>query len=622
MQQLTQWAMIHPERIRDKMEEQRDTEQTDWVGHKLFLQCHAWLISYTFQRIEPYGWDSKDRTYYVLDDNRVYRLSESHALLQSFASEKSSTRGGRQSNKRRRLNRSHESDKINETSSDVNADDNGLGGMKWECVAVTLPEVQSLVQALTKTRDKNEQILKQQLQEHLVPILEKQEESRKRKELQREKELMNLAKMANAKRSSRIAGKVERQKQEEVEKEEEERSKAAETARKREEQERFKLERERDSRLASREQRLKEREARRLQHEEELATLSEDSSKLAGGKARMSERRRQAEIAKNREALKQLEDEEDWVFDCICGMYGHVDDGTHSVACEKCNVWQHSKCLGITERDADRPDFHFVCSMCRSRENSGHEKPRTTIKLKVHHPGESDVTQAPATNTETQIRAPSLSVDFPSVSHHSPQKQQSSSPTSRLAHKDVNGVVLSNISISNGEKASKLGSERIKVKPNVTHVLAHPDVGTENSSRGVAVTPSASHMKDFDGFVSPLFQGLQAKQQAMASPGNVQALSTPKVEKNGFPARAGISPTKQSPRPLTPVAGLVGATPTVIPPVTTLSPTSREIILTPPTKSSPPRSPVKSSPPRSFVRSSPPRSPVKSSPPRPTMAAD
>jgi hypothetical protein len=33
MQQLTQWAMIHPERIRDKMDEQRDTEQTDWVGH-------------------------------------------------------------------------------------------------------------------------------------------------------------------------------------------------------------------------------------------------------------------------------------------------------------------------------------------------------------------------------------------------------------------------------------------------------------------------------------------------------------------------------------------------------------------------------------------------------------
>ncbi|PHH84300.1 hypothetical protein CDD83_2178 [Cordyceps sp. RAO-2017] len=51
LQQLTQWAMLYPEKLRDKMEEQKDTEQTTW-------------------RIEPYGWDRQDRTYYVLDDNR------------------------------------------------------------------------------------------------------------------------------------------------------------------------------------------------------------------------------------------------------------------------------------------------------------------------------------------------------------------------------------------------------------------------------------------------------------------------------------------------------------------------------------------------------------------------
>lgn len=32
MQQLTQWVMLHPERIRDKMEEQRDIEQTSWAS--------------------------------------------------------------------------------------------------------------------------------------------------------------------------------------------------------------------------------------------------------------------------------------------------------------------------------------------------------------------------------------------------------------------------------------------------------------------------------------------------------------------------------------------------------------------------------------------------------------
>src|SRR4051812_16437794 len=57
LQQFTQWAMIHPERIRDKMDEEKDIDQTSW-------------------RIEPYGWDSEDRTYFVLDDNRVYRLTD------------------------------------------------------------------------------------------------------------------------------------------------------------------------------------------------------------------------------------------------------------------------------------------------------------------------------------------------------------------------------------------------------------------------------------------------------------------------------------------------------------------------------------------------------------------
>ena len=32
LQQLTQWAMINPARIRERMEEQRDVDQASWVG--------------------------------------------------------------------------------------------------------------------------------------------------------------------------------------------------------------------------------------------------------------------------------------------------------------------------------------------------------------------------------------------------------------------------------------------------------------------------------------------------------------------------------------------------------------------------------------------------------------
>jgi hypothetical protein len=35
LQQLTQWVMLHPERIREKMDEQRPSDQTDWVSSNI-----------------------------------------------------------------------------------------------------------------------------------------------------------------------------------------------------------------------------------------------------------------------------------------------------------------------------------------------------------------------------------------------------------------------------------------------------------------------------------------------------------------------------------------------------------------------------------------------------------
>ncbi|KAJ6445531.1 phd finger domain-containing protein [Purpureocillium lavendulum] len=369
LQQLTQWTLVHPERLREKMEEQKDTEQAGW-------------------RIEPYGWDREDRTYYVLDDNRVYRLTETPPAPPRPKTKKAKTyRAGRRSSKRQRVTSPAESAAEDMAEGELGAGpaDDGLGGNIWECVAVTLEEVRAFLESLGKTRDENERVLRRQLQLHLVPILEKQEEAQKRKQQQRERELLNLAKMANAKRSSRIAGKAERQRQEEQEREEEEHKREEEASRKREERERLKMEKERDFRMFSRQRRLQEREARRLQHEEELAQLSEDGKTGPTAQGRISERRLLAEIEKNKQALRDLEEEEEaWIFDCVCGLYGQVDDGTHSVACERCNVWQHSKCLGISEGEADRPDFHFVCNPCQRQDEAGKAAPRSVIKLKLH----------------------------------------------------------------------------------------------------------------------------------------------------------------------------------------------------------------------------------------------
>ncbi|KAK4105988.1 hypothetical protein N658DRAFT_562969 [Parathielavia hyrcaniae] len=372
LQQMTQLIMLNPERLREKTEEQKDTDQTNW-------------------RIEPYGWDRHDRTYFVLDDNRLYRLTDAPPPAPKPKKNSKKARAAQRASKRRRISSGGEAsdaedanDEASDAGMSAEPEDDGLGGMKWECIAVTLDEVRQFLATIQKSKDPNEKTLRDQIQDHLLPILEKQEESRKRKQFQREKELLALEKMAHAKRSSRLANKMEQQQLEERTREEERKRRDEEAARKKEEQQRLKMERERNNRLMSREQRLKEREARRRLHEDELAHLSEDSKGPNSASARMSERRRLAEIERNKKALQELEEEEeDWVFDCVCGVYGHVDDGTHSVACERCNTWQHSKCLGIDEHEAEQENFHFICSSCRRHEETADDPRPRTIKLKL-----------------------------------------------------------------------------------------------------------------------------------------------------------------------------------------------------------------------------------------------
>lgn len=391
LQQLTQWTMGNPDRIREKMEEQKDHEQTIW-------------------RIEPFGWDSDDRTYFVLDDNRLYRRTDPPLPPLPAAKPKKNSKkakAARRASKRRKLSEPAESETEPAEDGDPGDDvllekaDDGFGGMKWECVAVTFDEVNSFVASLEKSRDPNEKILRKRVAEDLLPLLEKQEEARKRKQAQKERELLNLEKLASAKRSSRIAGRLEQQKQEEEAREAERKRQTELVMAKKEQEKWMKLEKERESRMMTREQRLKEREARRILHEEELANLSEDNKKLESGIAagRLSERHLKAEIERKKQALEELAEEEDWIFDCICGAYGQIDDGTHSIACDKCNIWQHSKCVGVSQAEADREDFHFICNTCdRRAKDAERAKTHPPIKIRINRPGSSSSPTAPKQN--------------------------------------------------------------------------------------------------------------------------------------------------------------------------------------------------------------------------------
>ena len=489
----------------------------------------------------------------------------------------------------------------------------GLGGMAWECIAVTLEDVRQFLESINKSRDQNEKVLHRQLEHHLVPILAKQEEARQRKELQRERDLLSLAKMANAKRSSRIAGKRERQEEEDKEREEERSRREEETVRRREEQKRLRLEKDRDVRMHSREKRLKEREQRRLLHEEELAQLSENSKATGSGNERMSERRRKLEIERNKQALQEIDDEEeDWIFDCICGLYGQIDDGSHSVACEKCSVWQHSHCLGIQEAEAERPEFHFVCASCTRREEEA-TQPKRLIKIKINRPG-SPGSQAlgdgPPEHSETTTKPISelphddniVGATISQPSEHSP----SSNDTQRSEVDGTDRALPTNSSLpilttaptspgrnihDSGKKLVQLQQQENEKSMNVLH-MGQETAGQNSFTLAADVPasnpPPATVVASTPASVKRLNDGENAS-LGLSSPHISQEIHH-SARNGAVPSQAVCSPTKHSPGPhQSPSPGKIKSGISIIPPATNLSPTPHPMISTPPVKSADPR---------------------------------
>ncbi|XP_047310921.1 PHD finger protein At1g33420 [Impatiens glandulifera] len=54
--------------------------------------------------------------------------------------------------------------------------------------------------------------------------------------------------------------------------------------------------------------------------------------------------------------------EERWTVDCGCGAKD--DDGERMLACDKCGVWQHTRCAGIPDFESE--PVSFVCYKCRN----------------------------------------------------------------------------------------------------------------------------------------------------------------------------------------------------------------------------------------------------------------
>ncbi|KAF2722831.1 hypothetical protein K431DRAFT_265967 [Polychaeton citri CBS 116435] len=390
--QLSVWTFGNVDRMRGLMGE--DADHLNW-------------------RMEPLGWDKDDNEYYVLDDNRLYRRSDlpipppqPKPKPKKAPSKKSRGRATR-SSKRIKLEETPEAEDEDEQNGavqddtvltngkDVTEQDEpgyGFTNKTWECVAVTLEDYQNFLATIFRSRDPNEKQLRLQIEENILPLMEERAEKMRQKEMKRMRELENLQKMASAKRSSRLAGKAEKEKQDREDREAEGRRQAELQMAFEEQEKQRRIEEGHESRRLTREQRLKEREVKRILHEEELARLekeaerqeSQESHSENDGSKRVSERQLKTQREQHKKELEKLaEDEDKWIFDCaLCGMHGeNLDDGTHSIACERCSVWQHSKCHGFSPKQSEREDFHFICGTCKRKEEDAKKPKIMPVKL-------------------------------------------------------------------------------------------------------------------------------------------------------------------------------------------------------------------------------------------------
>ena len=169
--------------------------------------------------MEPFGWDAQDRTIFLLDDGRLYRQTDPPPPPSKPKSKgKPKKFRGRRSSKRRKTATPEPEDMPEEEDETVvqensEIEDDGLGGMKWECICITMNDYQEYLSGIKGSRDPNEKALYKRIEEDVLPIVAKGVEEQARKEARKLKELQVLQQLATAKRSSRISSRLEKQKE-------------------------------------------------------------------------------------------------------------------------------------------------------------------------------------------------------------------------------------------------------------------------------------------------------------------------------------------------------------------------------------------------------------------------
>jgi len=337
----------------------------------------------------------------------------------------------------------------------------------------------------------------------------------------------------------------------------------------------------------------------------------------------------------------------------------HQDDGSHSVACEKCNVWQHSSCLGISKEDAEKDDFHFVCHDCKRKQEEANKPKIPPLKFRVSASASpssvppsgtkraaedtiappSPVKQSHAALASIQSRPPAVQAHAQPPTQHplpsltargqfyvppSPERRQyptnqpsfhSSSPSrppfspskgmdapERSFINPSHGVAQNGVSLppmqpgpqlpafgsfhSARPSSSHSGNGAIQNRPSMSPTQGNHDVGplagfphSQPSANGSGSWPSFQSQnyttprpQSGHGATLPMSSNYPSYSAAATPNGNPNPNhSSPPHSSHGM-GLSGISPTKQSPRPLT--SGSMAGAP-VLPPLHRLDPSPK-----------------------------------------------
>ncbi|KAJ3040105.1 hypothetical protein HDV00_011429 [Rhizophlyctis rosea] len=284
-----------------------------WVEDCPFRGSGWSIIDRTFQRVEPVGYDAKGNTYWLFDDNRLYREAPPPAPQKAKSKKRKSV-----------------------TKPEPN----------WILECLTMEDWTAFADKFGRSKNGAEKEFHEFLTEHALPkVLTDLQDKDKTKKMQDA--------LLNRKRSSRLQmrelEKLEMDRQDElrrIQEEEERRNRQLEAKRAREE-----LEKQR--RVESRERRIAEREAR-------LAEQRHNQEMIARDRETRLEQRKGGTPAGQRSARKRArkeeEEEENWYFDCVCGTHGeNLDAKAQGQPASSVNI-------------ADWQKLDYVCNRCKRRE--------------------------------------------------------------------------------------------------------------------------------------------------------------------------------------------------------------------------------------------------------------